>query len=105
MAGGVLFLQPFLLQKGFCLTAALLLAPKVRQRIPAVVPHLCGGAEAEFPTTFLQTPTHADVIASRSELRIKAIDRFECRSQEGHLPSGHALCFAITKYNIPGASS
>jgi len=97
MSGGVVFMRPFLLQKGFCLTVSLLLAPKVTQRIPAVVPHLCGGAEAEFPTTFLQTPTHVDVIASRSELRIKAIDRFECRSQEGHVAARNVLCFGISK--------
>src|SRR6266404_2317992 len=104
MSGGIILLRPFLFQKSLCLTVSLLLPPKFSQRIPAMVPHLCGRAEAQFPTMFLQAPTHVDVVTSRSELSVKTTNCFKCGSQKGHVAAGDVFCFGISKQNMGRAT-
>src|SRR5260370_19846103 len=100
MSGGIILLRPFLFQKSLCLTVSLLLPPKFSQRIPAMGPHLCGRAQAQFPTMFLQAPTHVDVVTSRSELGVKITNCFKCGSQKRHVAAGDMICLAISKHNI-----
>src|SRR5258707_4333267 len=97
VSDGIVFLWPFLLQKGFCLAVSRLLSPIGPQRIPAAVPHLCGGAEAQLPSALLQTPAHVDVVASDPELHVEAAHGFQRGSQKRQVEAGRGTSLVLAR--------